>query len=85
MTRFDNYTNDYGVSTSPKNATYRNIYIYEGDDLIQSVIEKSKNGFTDVNFDDTSKWYEDTDDNIPEIPQLPEEEEIEEEEIKVEE
>ena len=85
MTRFDNYTNDYGVSTSPKNATYRNIYIYEGDDLIQSVIEKSKNGFTDVNFDDTSKWYEDTDDNIPEIPQLPEEEEIEEEEIEEEE
>lgn len=64
LLRIDKFTDDKKKPVTPKNATYRYIAIFEGDDIIH-VTQYSEHGF-DIDTDKTSILYYEGDD-IPEI------------------
>jgi hypothetical protein len=68
--RSDTYTDDLKNPVSPKEATHRYVYLWEDPNSTQitsSYIEISENGFTDVDFEESTKDYASGDD-MPEIP-----------------
>ena len=69
LIRTDVYTDDLKIPVSPKEATRRYVYLWENpnsDQITSTFIEISKDGFTDVDFKESSMdYYED--DEMPEI------------------
>jgi len=69
MIRSDTYTNDLREPVTPKEATYRYIYLWEdpdSDQITSTFIETSDDGFTDVDFEESIKEYNEGDE-MPEI------------------
>tara|TARA_B110000495_G_scaffold188020_1_gene187893 strand:+ start:365 stop:1411 length:1047 start_codon:yes stop_codon:yes gene_type:complete len=69
LIRTDVYTDDFKIPVSPKEATYRYIYLWEdpeSTEITSALIENNEEGFTDVDFEESTKDYY-TGDEMPEI------------------
>lgn len=59
MIWFDKYTDELKRPVPPKDARFRIIFLYEDDSdhFTSTITQARENGFTGVDFEETSKWY----------------------------